>query len=375
MKSALFYLTIITHKTLFGTLDDVVNTIYIRLQKLEEMKIERILRKQNPAEKFLYQLRGYRTHTDFPYSGSTEFLYSDSSEDESYEDLPMIAPENKPIVDLTNASFQEIIATFVDILQSKLDRRSVDTNYTTNYNKSLRNSFDEKSCDSMYTKIRVNTEYFNFTLNYNGNSNQVGNNLLRESSHENYTITPQRNAINEPKALSWADYEQMSHPLKRLLLADEIARRKVVDTPNKLDLYHLLPVWAAIAIAENLIQSRKLKPKDYYPPYSRYHFFSGENREQAIKELIRLHLLEAYLPTPPPNTTFMDAKIYWTIQIKSFEDLGRLLFEDTEEYENLIEDVFSDEDDIDRSFEKWYNEEKIINIILRNIRNLMGTLV
>ena len=119
MKSALFYLTIITHKTLFGTLDDVVNTIYIRLQKLEEMKIERILRKQNPAEKFLYQLRGYRTHTDFPYSGSTEFLYSDSSEDESYEDLPMIAPENKPIVDLTNASFQEIIATFVDILQRK----------------------------------------------------------------------------------------------------------------------------------------------------------------------------------------------------------------------------------------------------------------
>jgi hypothetical protein len=190
---------------------------------------------------------------------------------------------SRPVLDFSGFSFKELVGNFIKILQNKLDSRG--NEYRTQFTRFQNidssddeNNFNERHVgenyiDPYYTKILMNGKHYNFSLCYNGISDQPGNCVIRESSHSRYFINS-------------AGTRRISHPteewlavtagtgLEKLLLAAEVARRKVIDHFREVsDKFSDLPVWCVIAISRSL----------NVPCIS---CFAGNCRENAARNII-----------------------------------------------------------------------------------------
>lgn len=188
---------------------------------------------------------------------------------------------NRDILNFSGFSFAEIIGSFIQILQNKLSARigRWSGEYQTRYKRlqCIEGSDDEDLIDPYYAKIFVDNEYFNFSLDYDGRSDQPGNCVIRKSIHPQYLRRSIRYDSHEQqeKALEW-QYIEPKSKLETLVLAAEIARRKVCDGDKK-DIYNDLPIWCSIVMAQTLDKR----------PYE-YGIFSGDKdkRSKGIQNII-----------------------------------------------------------------------------------------
>ncbi len=247
----------------------LINNVYEQLQKLENTQIE-LCKEITPMEvcNFTDPLYGIPL-TIFS-------LFNPQIYDTSFDEKC----GNRCILDFSKFSFAEVVGSFIQILQSKLSARIGRRagKYNTKYKplQRIEGSDDEDSIDPYYVKILADNEYFNFSLDYNGNSDQPGNCVIRKSIHPQYRSNQDlRQNLNEKqeKALEWK-YIKSKSKLETFVLATEIARRKVCDGEKK-DKYKDLPIWCAIVMAQALDKQ----------PY-KYKIFSGNKRLDGIKSII-----------------------------------------------------------------------------------------
>ena len=181
-----------------------------------------------------------------------------------------------------NLSFEESVGNMLSILQTKLN--CIGDIYQPKHVDIIDGSNDEKYADPYYANICMDYEqkqYYHFTLNYSGLSQyakQPGNSLIRQSV---------------PWGEDYSKYLQKNEDLKDLLLALEVARRKVIDNDIKLkDEYADLPIYCASAMIIDLINNRKIDEREFWIKNGNYHMYSDtkEIRESSIKNIIRQYL-------------------------------------------------------------------------------------
>lgn len=268
-----------------------MSEIYNELQKLEDKMQNRLQVLSPDLESFIAPLE-----SDLSISllfdaekaeGEREVEVNSNSLQGRFDALCI----ERPVLDFSSFSFKETVIALTLILQSKLDARIGKWNgcYRTEYCKfqyvddsddeqDLQHQhFGESFLDPYYAKIRIKNEYFNFSLDYNGFSDQPGNCVIRQSRHKQYYKRDAPTTIEKrEKAKEWKEIKKDSL-LEKLLLAVEVARRKVHDGVKK-DRYFSLPIWCAIVIAQDLSEKR---------PYE-YGIFSGsqQDRENGTKFII-----------------------------------------------------------------------------------------
>jgi hypothetical protein len=272
-----------------------VNTVYKLLQDLELKKVQECSC-PTVIDDFVAPL------TRFPKCISSlfnEYVYIDDFDEKC---------AHRPVLDFSEFSFKEIMASFIEILQSKLNSRGKE--YITRYAEfqDVDDSDDEDTLnpwrkhlkgqpigelriDPYYTKILMNGRYYNFSLCYDGNSKQPGNCVLRESPNAQYRLPRHYEPTwksSRPRThyttKEWRNVPKGSD-LEKLLFAVEIARRNVVDDSKKDD-YVDLPVWCAIAIRKHLEKRGITELPDWSS------CFSGRygSRERTINSLIERYI-------------------------------------------------------------------------------------
>lgn len=188
-------------------------------------------------------------------------------------------------------NFYQRISNMQSILQTKLNCRG---NIYKTYNKQIENSDDEESADPYFTNLHMSWDnFFHFTLNYSGSqtSMQPGNSAIRESIPYNA-----KNRFSLCRNYSLEQYEEHlknNSELKKLLLALEVARRKVVDNHKNLkDPYCDLPIFCASIMAIELMKNKQILDEDFWVRSLKYHIYSGEkeDRERGIKNIIRKYI-------------------------------------------------------------------------------------
>lgn len=191
--------------------------------------------------------------------------------------------------------FNEVVGNMISILQTKLD--CIGDIYQPQWIQNIENSEDEETADPYYANICMdykNKNYYHFTLNYSGQSEsakQPGNSVIRQS-----VPWGKKNRMSYSINYSKEDYfnfMQNNEDLKDLLLALEVARRKVTDKGvNLKDEYYDLPLYSASMMAIELVNANKIAESDFWIKGGKYHMYSGTktDREEGIKNIINRYV-------------------------------------------------------------------------------------
>ncbi len=220
----------------------------------------------------------------------------------------------RPTLDFGNISFKQQAVNMVSILQTKLDCRN--STYETNYRTDLENSENEELADPYYSKLKTGNDVFNFTLDYNGGGDNVGNNSIRQSNRtvcighadrvkslingEAYKqVTGKDLYIGRVAYSCKKDVQQeekylaqlrANEALQNIMLGNELVRVKVVDhnRRDKRSAFSDLPIFSAVIMARELLSTAKIKAKEFWHVDGGYHIFTKikGNRIQNIQNII-----------------------------------------------------------------------------------------
>ena len=200
----------------------------------------------------------------------------------------------KPLLYFGKLSFEQTVANMVSILQTKINCRGIcDTPYRTKYLPKIESSDDEIEAEPLPTNLHMGPDlFFHFTLNYNGEySSQPGNSIIRQSvRYGNYN---RYSPCISYRAEDYLDCLQYNTPLRNLLFALEVARRKVVDYFRGVaDEFCHLPIFYASCMALKLIENRQIEAKDFWIREKKYHIYTGseESRTQGIMNILNEYI-------------------------------------------------------------------------------------
>ncbi len=220
-------------------------------------------------------------------------VYSDLPNDvQNYIDsLQTDTPKTGTCLKFSRFSINKIISSFKAILQTKLDLRITKPNrYRTQYVRQIDNSEDEEEADPYSTWINSGqNQFFHLTLNYDGgeNAKQPGNCLLRQSGAHKYEYISLSGLGYSEDDYNYLkdDFEQRS-----LLLALEVARRKVFDPGRQVDKdeHRDLPIFYATQMALQLMDYDKIDESEFWIKGKWFHIYTGPklDREIGIKRIL-----------------------------------------------------------------------------------------
>lgn len=215
-------------------------------------------------------------------------------------------------INFSNASMLDIISSFYQILQFKVDNR--DEKYVTNFIKKI-SSIDkieeEKIIDPYFLKIFIGKNLYHFCLNYDGNSmsKQTGNCVIRK------ILIDKETGMECPFAAEyWTSFAELNKSRKflfNLLLCLEVSRRKIEDPerfrnfekvdgsklkiPGGKDIYWDLPILGSIVIGLELMNDQIIDKSDFFITGEKYCCFSEKDpndqkeREEHIKNLLQTY--------------------------------------------------------------------------------------
>lgn len=209
-------------------------------------------------------------------------------------------------INFSSASMLDIISSFYQILQCKVDNR--DEEYKTNYIGNIgtiEKTEREMYIDPYFLEIFVGEELYHFCLDYNGDerSDQPGNCEIRR------VIIDKETGKESPFAAEyWSSYAQLNKTRKflfNLLLCLEVSRRKIEDPerfsvfekddgtklkiPGFKDIYCNLPILGAIVIGLELMNDQIIGMEEFFVTTGKYYCFSGTDREEPIKNLLQTY--------------------------------------------------------------------------------------
>lgn len=172
-----------------------------------------------------------------------------------------------PTVDWSNTDIFTMADNLIALQSVKSQKRFNNSPYKTNYNGGV--SYNNSQISDPYSLVvTLNDQTYKVIFNYNGNSQQVGNNLVVRDNNTRIVYSTE------------IDMDQFNSGPYKLLLANEIARRKALDPhkdQNQLDEHANIPVALGIKMAIKLIENQHIFLNAFWTQKGNYHIFSGTN--------------------------------------------------------------------------------------------------
>lgn len=191
--------------------------------------------------------------------------------------------KSREAIDFTGLSFEQKIANLVSLHQNAVDNKLYNINQNGNRRNMPDSDTEEEVC-GYYIKIKMAEKaHFNDSLCYNGSktSHQPGDNQIRQTFCEVCDGNAKKRKVLKAKNPARVTFStgsvsslQTNIHLRELLLANEVARRKIVDGIKK-DEFSDLPIFYAVTMAKKLLSDQKIREEDFWVTGRQFHIFGN----------------------------------------------------------------------------------------------------